>query len=170
MKRFLFLLLLLLLTLPMTSCRGIKERMRQKVRFEGIEAIQPIGLTSLEIGLRIANETAYDLHLNSATATLYYKESRVGSMILKEAVVQPRRTTSTLATQWLLDLNNPLAALALISRLKQEGSNEATVSLQLEGKGGPMPLTISREKMPLSDFLNIFGIKAEDLTQLIKLR
>lgn len=169
MKRTLYLLLLLLLALPMTSCRGIKERMREKIRFEGIETMQLTGTSSLEIGMRIANETAYKLELNHAVATLYYKDSRVGTMTLKEPVVQPRRTTGTLPTQWMIDLNNPLAALALVANL-QQGSNAATVSLHLEGKGGPKALTISREKMPLSDFLNIFGIKAQDLTQLIKLR
>jgi hypothetical protein len=170
MKRTLYLLLLLLLALPMTSCRGVKERMREKVRFEGIESIRLTGSSSLNIDLRIANESAHKLQLDNAVATLFYKESRVGTMTLKEPVVQPRRTTGALPTQWTIDLNNPLAALALVANLQQGNSDLATVSLHLEGKGGPMPLTISREKMPLSEFLNIFGIRAQDLTQLIKLR
>ena len=170
MKRILYLFLLLSLALPMTSCRGIKERMREKIRFEGIEAIEATGLSSLKIDLRIANETAYKLELNRAVATLFFKESRVGSMTLKEPVVQPRRTTAPLATEWLIDIHNPLAALALVATLQQGNSAPATVSLDLEGKGGPKSVTISREKMPLSEFLNTFGIKAEDLTQLIKLR
>jgi hypothetical protein len=42
------------------------------------------------------------------------------------------------------------------------------VSYAVEGRGGPAPVKISRERMPLSDFLNTFGLTIEDVKKQLK--
>ena len=37
------------------------------------------------------------------------------------------------------------------------------VSFAIEGRGGPARVKISREMMPLSEFLNIFGLSLQDV-------
>lgn len=170
MKRFLMLVALLGLTLTMTSCRGVKERMREKIRFERVVEVRPSGLTGLEIDVAVSNDSGHQLRLDEAHATLFYRESEVGTMRLAEPVELERRTAATLTTRWLLDLKNPLAALAVVAKIGQQDLSQLRVSLVLNGRGGPMPVTILREKIPLSDFLNTFGVEATDLTKLIQLR
>lgn len=170
MKKLLIATLLGLLILPLTSCQRTKERMREKIRFERVVEVRPSGLTGLEIDVAVSNDSGHKLRLEEAHATLFYRESEVGTLRLAEPVELERRTATTLTTRWLLDLKNPLAALAAVAKIGQQDLSLLRVSLVLNGRGGPMPVTILREKMPLSDFLNTFGVEATDLTKLIQLR
>ena len=47
-------------------------------------------------------------------------------------------------------------------------SRQVEVSYAVEGRGGPAPVKISRERMPLSDFLNTFGLTIEDVKKQLK--
>ena len=46
--------------------------------------------------------------------------------------------------------------------------SQVEVSYAVEGRGGPAPVKISRERMPLSDFLNTFGLTIEDVKKQLK--
>ncbi len=170
MKRLLLLALCSLMLLPLTSCQSTKERIRNKIRFEGVREVRPAGLTALEIDVDATNGSGHKLQLEEARATLYYKGGEVGTMRLAEPVELPRRTSTTLTSRWLLDVRNPLAALAVAANIGRQELSQIHVTLELNGRGGPVPVTILREKMPLSEFLHIFGLEAADLTKLIQLR
>ena len=40
---------------------------------------------------------------------------------------------------------------------------QVAVSCRIRGRGGPVRVNISQEMMPLSDFLNIFGLTLQDV-------
>ena len=74
--------------------------------------------------------------------------------------------------RWQLpDMLQHLGALALYvlaRKVKSGDLSQVEVSYAVEGRGGPAPVKISRERMPLSDFLNTFGLTIEDVKKQLK--
>lgn len=165
-KQLLRLLLLLTVACTLTSCRGTIQKMRRKIQIERIDTVRVESLSSVEIDVVIHNGTAHKLRLDDAKIVLRYKESAVATMTLRERVEIPRRSGGVVTSRWWVEVNNPLAALALLPKLQQDVS-QVTVDLLLEGHGGPVPINISREKMPLSVFLNTFGVELSAIKNLL---
>lgn len=167
MKQWLMMSLMLAMMLSLGSCSNTVQKMRRKVQFQGIESVELTGLSTIRMDVRIKNQTAYNLHLQDAVAHLYYRDREVGSLRLQEQVKVPRRTDSDLFTShWLVDVGNPLALLPILGKVRAGDLSELWVDLEMEGRGGPVPVNLSREKMPLSDFLRTFGVDAKSLTNI----
>ena len=142
-QRYSVYVLLLAVAVSLSSCRRAVEKARRNIRFEGIERVERQGLTGAEVVVRVMNDTGYKLVLDAAEMGVYYAGGRVGTVVLREAVEVPRRTTDSFRTLWQLKIS-------------------------VEGRGGPAPVKISRERMPLSDFLNTFGLTIEDVKKQLK--
>ena len=61
-----------------------------------------------------------------------------------------------------------LRIYVLARKVKSGDLSQVEVSYAVEGRGGPAPVKISRERMPLSDFLNTFGLTIEDVKKQLK--
>lgn len=168
MKKTLYILLVLTVALTAASCRRAVEKARRNIRIEAVERIERHGLTAAEIVVRVANGTGYKLQLDEAELDLYYAGSRVGTVRLREGVEVARRTTASVATWWQLKIADPLALYVLTKKLRENDLSQVTVSFAVKGRGGPAPVNISQERMPLSDFLNIFGIGLQDVKNYLK--
>lgn len=166
MKRLLLYTLLLTMACTLTSCRSTIRKMRSKVKIERVEAVRIESLSSVEIDFAVQNGTAHKLHLDEAVLTLRYQDATVATMTLREKIELPRRSELVVTTRWWVEVKNPLAALALLPKLQQDVS-AATVDVELKGHGGPVPVNISREKVPLSYFLNTFGVDMTAIKNLL---
>ena len=160
--------LLLAVALSAGSCRRAAEKVGREVRFEGIERVERQGLTGAEIVVRVDNASGYRLALASAEIGIYYGEARVGTIVLCDPVEIERRTTASVPTLWRLRISDPLALYVMVRKVKAGEYGGVFVSCALEGRGGPVPVKFSREKMPLSDFLNIFGLSIRDIENFLK--
>ena len=65
--------------------------------------------------------------------------------------------------RWRVRVSDPFALHALLRRLGDNDLSEVAVSFAVKGRGGPKAINISRERVPLSEFLNTFGIDLHDL-------
>lgn len=166
MKRALLFALLVAVACTFTSCKGTIRKMRRKVQIERIDAMRVESLSRVEIDFAVKNGTAYKLHLDKAVLTLRYKEATVATMTLRDKVEIPRRSEGVVTSCWWIDVQNPLAMLSVVAKLQSDPS-QATVDVSLEGRGGPVPVNISREKMPLSVFLNTFGVDITAIKNLL---
>ena len=163
MRQILTWLLLLGVALSAGSCRRAVEKVASKIRFEGIERVERQGLTGAEVVVRVDNGSAYRLTLSSAEIGIYYADACVGTVVLCEPVEIERRTEASLTTRWRLRISDPLTLLLLARDAAAGTYDRISLSCQAEGRGGPAPVKFSREKMPLSEFLNTFGLRPEDL-------
>ena len=163
-QRYSVYVLLLAVAVSLSSCRRAVEKARRNIRFEGIERVERQGLT----GAEVVNDTGYKLVLDAAEMGVYYAGGRVGTVVLREAVEVPRRTTDSFRTLWQLKISDPLALYVLARKVKSGDLSQVEVSYAVEGRGGPAPVKISRERMPLSDFLNTFGLTIEDVKKQLK--
>ena len=161
-QRYSVYVLLLAVAVSLSSCRRAVEKARRNIRFEGIERVERQGLTGAEVVVRVMNDTGYKLVLDAAEMGVYYAGGRVGT------VEVPRRTTDSFRTLWQLKISDPLALYVLARKVKSGDLSQVEVSYAVEGRGGPAPVKISRERMPLSDFLNTFGLTIEDVKKQLK--
>lgn len=157
------LLLLLVFCGGMTSCRRTVEKAREKIRVEEVERIELHGLAGLDIVLRVRNDSGYKLSVEHASLDVFYGTTYVAGVMLREPVEVLRRTTESVTTRWRLRISDPLAAYALVGRIRRDDISAIAVSFAVEGRGGPAPVNISRERMPLSEFLNTFDLDSKQL-------
>lgn len=167
-KRGVMALMLFAVALSAGSCRRAVEKAADKIRFLGVEKCERQGLTGAEVVVRIDNGSAYNLSLSSAEIGIYYGDSRVGTVVLCDPVAVPRRTALSVATRWRLQISDPLALYLLARKVKAGDFGQVFVSCAVEGRGGPAPVKFLREKMPLSDFLNTFGLSIQNVANYLK--
>ena len=162
-QRYSVYVLLLAVAVSLSSCRRAVEKARRNIRFEGIERVERQGLTGAEVVVRVMNDTGYKLVLDAAEMGVYYAGGRVGTVVLREAVEVPRRTTDSFRTLWQLKISDPLALYVLARKVKSGDLSQVEVSYAVEGRGGPDPVIISPQLITMSDFLNTFGLTIESV-------
>lgn len=161
--RMLFCILLFSAVLPLGSCRRAVEKAQRNIRLEAVEKAERQGLSGAEIVLRIKNDTGHKLKLEKASLTVFYAGGVVTKVALREPAEVPRRTTARVATLWRIRTSDPMALHVITKKIREDDISKIGVSFTVEGRGGPAPVKISQEMMPLSEFLNIFGLSMNDV-------
>lgn len=154
---------MLLLAISTTSCRKAIEKAANNIRIEKIESIERRGFTGADIVIRVMNDTGHKLSLETAELRLFYDSTLVGTAVLFEPIEVPQRATTSVQTRWKLKISDPIALLATTAKMGQKDYTPFGISFDIKGKGGPMPIKISQEMIPLSDFLRTFGVQIDDL-------
>lgn len=160
--------LLLSLVLPMTSCRRATEKALSKIRVEEVVKLERQGLSGAELVLRVKNATGHKLVLERAVLRIYYAENLVTSIALRGRVEVPRRSDGEITTLWRTRTSDPMALYVMRKKLAGGDLSRIAVSFSIDGRGGPAPVNISQEMMPLSDFLNIFGLSFDEVKTYLK--
>ena len=161
--RMLFCILLLGVVLPLGSCRRMAEKAQRNIRLEAVEKARRQGLSGAEIVLRVKNGTGHKLKLEKASLTVYYAGGVVTKVALREPAEAPRRATASVTTLWRIRTSDPMALHVMTKKIREDDISKIGVSFAIEGRGGPARVKISREMMPLSEFLNIFGLSLNDV-------
>lgn len=149
--------------LCLPSCRGAVEKARRNIRIEAVEEVVPHALSGVDLTVRVHNGSRYRLLLREASVEVWFADARVGRILLREGVEVPRRTTRSVTTRWKFRIDDPLALYALSRKWRKEELADVEVGFSIKGRGGPAPINIRAERMPLSDFLRNFGLDVDDL-------
>lgn len=168
LKRNFLYLLLLAVVLSAGSCRRAVEKAADKIRLLGVEKVERQGLTGAEVVVRIDNGSGYNLTLSSAEIGIHYGSSCVGTVVLCQPVEVTRRSVASVTTRWRIRISDPLALYLLVRKVGAGELDQIALSCRAEGKGGPAPVKFSREKVPLSEFLNTFGLSIQDVEKYLK--
>lgn len=163
MRKFLWYILLLAAVLPSVSCRRAVEKAQRNIRIEAVEKAERKGMGGAEVVVRVKNGTGYKLVLEHARLDVFYAGSRVMSIVLHGRIEVPRRTTGSFASLWRVRTTDPMAYYVMTKKIREDDISRVAVSFAAEGRGGPAPVKISQEMMPLSEFLNIFGLSLGDV-------
>ena len=167
MRKWLYCILLTAMVLPMVSCRRAVEKARRNIRLEAVEKVERKGMGGAEAVGRVKNGTGYKLVLERAKVDLFYAGSRVMSIILHGRVEVPRRTTGSFTSLWRVRTTDPMAYYVMVKKIREDDISQVAVSFAVEGRGGPASVKNSEEMVPLSEFLNIFGLSLRRLTTFI---
>ena len=58
---------------------------------------------------------------------------------------------------------DPMAYYVMVKKIREDDISQVAVSFAVEGRGGPASVKNSEEMVPLSEFLNIFGLSLQDV-------
>ena len=133
------------------------------IRLEAVEKVERKGMGGAEAVVRVKNGTGYKLVLERAKVDLFYAGSRVMSIILHGRVEVPRRTTGSFTSLWRVRTTDPMAYYVMVKKIREDDISQVAVSFAVEGRGGPASVKNSEEMVPLSEFLNIFGLSLQDV-------
>lgn len=169
LRRLLFGAVCLVLLLTVSGCRPSMTGPRQGVWVESVERLVRRGSVGMELDLTLRNDTERNLKIRRAELDIYYAGARAGTLRLCDPLHLGRRTTTRATTRWRMESQDPMALYVLERRIRGEEWSKIAVSYRLRGRAGMIPVKISGEMIPVSEFLNNFGGSLDDLRNSIKM-
>ena len=163
MKRLVFIFLAAVGALLLGSCSEERQaaKLREKIRFEGIEQITPHGMSGVEVEVSVVNDTRHNITLEEAQLTLSYNRSKVLMLQLRDEVMLPKRFDGTLKISTRMKVHDPLSAMFVLSRLGSGRLDDMSVTIDAKVKAGPVRKNIFVADMELQKFLSNFAISTE---------
>ncbi len=168
MKRTLYLVLLVACALLLGSCNAERQaaKLREKIRFEGIEEITPRGMSGVDAVVAVANETRHKITLEEAELTLKYDRNKVLMLQLRDVVELPKRFEGELKISTRMKVYDPLSAIVVLNRVRNKKFDEMSVTIDAKVKVGPVRKNIFVADMELQKFLSKFALSTEDLDRI----
>lgn len=168
MKRTLYLVLLVACALLLGSCNAERqaEKLREKIRFEGVEEITPHGLSGVDAVVSVANETRHRITLEEADVTLSYDRNKVLMLQLRDEVELPKRFEGELKISTRMKVYDPLSAIVVLNRLRNKAIDGMSVTIDAKVKVGPVRKNIFVADMELQKFLSKFALSTEELDRI----
>lgn len=168
MKRVLYLVLTVACALLLGSCNKERqaEKLREKIRFEGVEQIVPHGMSGVDAVVSVANQTRHKITLEEAELTLKYDRSKVLMLQLRDVVELPKRFEGELEISTRMKVYDPLSAIVVLNRVRNKSFDEMSVTIDAKVKVGPVRKNIFVADMDLPKFLSKFALSTEEVDRI----
>lgn len=168
MKRVLYLVLTVACALLLGSCNKERqaEKLREKIRFEGVEQIVPHGMSGVDVVVSVANQTRHKITLEEAELTLKYDRSKVLMLQLRDVVELPKRFEGELEISTRMKVYDPLSAIVVLNRVRNKNFDEMSVTIDAKVKVGPVRKNIFVADMDLPKFLSKFALSTEEVDRI----
>lgn len=168
MKRVLYLVLTVACALLLGSCNKERqaEKLREKIRFEGVEQIVPHGMSGVDVVVSVANQTRHKITLEEAELTLKYDRNKVLMLQLRDVVELPKRFEGELEISTRMKVYDPLSAIVVLNRVRNKNFDEMSVTIDAKVKVGPVRKNIFVADMNLPKFLSKFALSTEEVDRI----
>lgn len=168
MKRVLYLVLTVACALLLGSCNKERqaEKLREKIRFEGVEQIVPHGMSGVDVVVSVANQTRHKITLEEAELTLKYDRRKVLMLQLRDEVELPKRFEGELEISTRMKVYDPLSAIVVLNRVRNKNFDEMSVTIDAKVKVGPVRKNIFVADMDLPKFLSKFALSTEEVDRI----
>lgn len=168
MKRVLYLVLTVACALLLGSCNKERqaEKLREKIRFEGVEQIVPHGMSGVDVVVSVANQTRHKITLEEAELTLKYDRRKVLMLQLRDVVELPKRFEGELEISTRMKVYDPLSAIMVLNRVRNKSFDEMSVTIDAKVKVGPVRKNIFVADMDLPKFLSKFALSTEEVDRI----
>lgn len=168
MKRVLYLVLTVACALLLGSCNKERqaEKLREKIRFEGVEQIVPHGMSGVDVVVLVANQTRHKITLEEAELTLKYDRNKVLMLQLRDVVELPKRFEGELEISTRMKVYDPLSAIVVLNRVRNKSFDEMSVTIDAKVKVGPVRKNIFVADMDLPKFLSKFALSTEEVDRI----
>lgn len=168
MKRVLYLVLTVACALLLGSCNKERqaEKLREKIRFEGVEQIVPHGMSGVDVVVSVANQTRHKITLEEAELTLKYDRNKVLMLQLRDVVELPKRFEGELKISTRMKVYDPLSAIVVLNRVRNKSFDEMSVTIDAKVKVGPVRKNIFVADMDLPKFLSKFALSTEEVDRI----
>lgn len=110
--------------------------------------------------MTIENRSLLKITVVGGELTANHKDQSIGTVYMKDPVVLPGRSTTTVRVNLGMRFSSPMAALRAIGVLKKS-PEELTISGYGEGKVWFFRKRYERKDVPISKFISIFGAPSQ---------
>ena len=159
LKRLHILCLALLADATLGGCHRYLER---EVRIVPKD-VETYGSAGADVTLHVANRGSRPLRFEAAALSLAYDGGEVLRATLRDTVTVASGWEGDVRMRCRLRVPDRAALYAVQRKLQRAETQRMTVSFALRLRVGDAVKKIGRRRMPLSDFLNTFGLRPEDL-------
>ena len=159
MKRLHILCLALLAAATLSGCHRYLAR---EVRIVPKD-IETYGSAGADVTLHVANRGGRPLRFEAAALSLAYDGGEVLRATLRDTVTVASGWEGDVRMRCRLRVPDRAALYAVQRKLQRAETQRMTVSFALRLRVGDAVRKIGRRRMPMSDFLNTFGLRPEDL-------
>ena len=125
--------------------------------------VETYGSAGADVTLHVANRGGRPLRFEAAALSLAYDGGEVWRATLRDTVTVASGWEGDVRMRCRLRVPDRAALYAVQRKLQRAETQRMTVSFALRLRVGDAVKKIGRRRMPLSDFLNTFGLRPEDL-------
>ncbi len=144
---------LLLAVLLLAGCAASQMR---RIRMAGPVAVRTYGTVGMDVRLEVEYAGRRTLRVEEAEVEFFAGGGSLGRMLLREGFELPARTRTTLRTRWRFDFADAAAGWVLLRRLEEGEFDRLDAAVDATVRLGGIRRRIRSERMPVSEFLNIF--------------
>ena len=152
MNKIFKILTIILLALVATSCKVVSLHNFELKKAE----IVRFDMSGAEVVMTIRNKSLFKVTIVGGELGAHYKGAPIGDIYMKNSVVLPRKSTTTVTLDVGLKFASPMAALTALGALTKS-PGDITVTGYGEGKVWFITKRFERRDVPLSKFIAIFG-------------
>ena len=121
------------------------------------------GTVGLDLTFDVENASRRTLRLEEAELEFFTGAGSLGRAVLRGSVEVPGRSRGPVCSRWKFDFPDAAAGMVLRKRLEEGDYARLEVEVRMTLRAGAVRRRVSFERMPFSEFLNIF---AEDRMRL----
>lgn len=164
MKRFMKYALVALVALAVavgfTGCSKSGQPRQRKQKFQVVSLDKVSGSMGEQwrVTLTVANNTASNMRITAASAFVRHNGRKIGRLVLDGEVALPRRRCSQVEVPLRLTLSNPIAALALMNRLRKGDFSGVTIDYNLAVSSLIAHRVFEQENVPLEQLARQFNL------------
>lgn len=141
---------------------GCNRYLAREVRVAATR-VETYGSAGADVTLHVANAGDRPLQLEAAELSLAYDGGEVLRALLKDTVAVAPHWEGDVRLRCRLRVPDRAALYAVRRKLERGETQRMEVAFGLRLRVGAATKKIGRRRMPLSDFLNTFGLSPEDL-------
>lgn len=163
LRRLLFSGTVLLLALQLGGCATSLAR---KIRLETVQEVRTYGTAGADLTLWVTNESRRTVRLEAACVDFYTDSVFLGRVRLRDTVVLAKRSSEEVKSRWKNESPDVAGWYVLEKRLREQDLGLLDVTVEFTVRAGAFRRTIYWERVPVSNFLNIFapdGLRQDSL-------
>lgn len=153
-KHTLRVVILVVMTMALSGCKLFDWR--ESFEFKGARVVGFNLSEGATVEMTIENRLPFKVTITAGELEGFYKGSAIGQIYMREPVVLPRKSTTTVTVQLGLRFSSLSAALSAVRALS-DSPDDITVSGYGEGKVLWFTKRMERKDVPMSKFISIFG-------------
>ncbi len=128
----------------------------QDFTLHGISNVRLEGWSSASADLKVESNAPVGVRITAGELTLYYNNQQVATATLDNDPRIRRRRTEDVHIEVSIKVHNPIALLSVLNAIESH-PERLTVSGFGEARVGPFRKRMTREDVPISKFIAIFG-------------
>ncbi len=136
---------------------GCGASLARKIHVEEVVDLRTYGTSGADLTLLVCNESRRAVSLEAACMEFFEDSVLLGRARLQRAVVIPKRSCEEVRSRWRNESADAAGWYLLEKRLREHELDRLTVSGAFEVRVGGVRRTICWDRVPVSNFLNIFA-------------